>query len=133
MIGPCYTAFEVTIARRTKHDVATVETKLRDLPSDALCGLRWGNESSWGLKLTIEFSNKQSVQVLLQIPELTLQDVEGIPPDSEYNRTAHQRIHGKVESMVQDFKNKQIHPAFSALGIDGSSVVERICTQLSPS
>jgi hypothetical protein len=94
-----------------------------------MCGLRWGNGSSCGLKLTIEFSNKQSVQGLLQIPGLTLQDIEGIPPDSKYNQTAHQRIHGTVDSMVQDFKDKQIHPAFSWLGIDGSSVVERICTK----
>jgi hypothetical protein len=98
------------------------------MPFTAMCGLLWGNESSWGLKLTTEFSDKESVQELLQIPGLFLQDIEGLPSDLEHKRTAHQRIHGKVDSVVQGFKDKRIHPSFSLLDIDESSVVERICT-----
>jgi hypothetical protein len=75
------------------------------------------------LKLTTEFSDKQLVQEFLQMSGLFLQDIEEIPPDLKYNGTAHQRIHGKVDLIVQSFKDKRIHLGFSLLGIDESSVI----------
>lgn len=112
----------------SESDRDSIEKQLRELHSESLCGLRWKAKSICGLKATIEFDSQRAIQTVMSIPGIQRSDVEGIPQDTKWNRSAHDRIHSKLKTLEEEFKEGRVHPVFEALGITGSSSVETFCS-----
>jgi hypothetical protein len=127
-LGQHYSAFEVTMTGLSKSDRDSMEKKLAEMHPESICGLRWQEGSNYGLKATIEFDNQRAIETIMSISGIGQSNVEGVPPDTKWNMSAHDRIHGKLEMLMEEFEEGRVHPLFAALGITRSSSAEAFCS-----
>lgn len=123
-----YSAFEITMTRLSETKQKGTKEKLEEMQPKSICGLLWREELNCGLKATIEFRNTQALQTFSSFAGIPTSAVEGIHPDAKYNRSAHDRIHGKLTVLMEDFQKGDVHPVFEGLGITANSSVERFCS-----
>jgi hypothetical protein len=92
-----------------------------------MCGLEWEEGPSWGVKVVVEFTDRQSSATLLSVPGIEEENLLGLDASNHLGESAHNSIHRKIEGMIEKFRKGLVHFHMREVGITEEATINAFC------